>query len=63
MESYGHAGALTMDGLRGYESVESPNPRFRLICGDMFISSGKVGTNLVYSMKLQFKSHSDKNSF
>lgn len=60
---YGPAGALTMDGLRAYGSAESPNPRFGLICGDRFISSFKVGANLVFSMKLQFQSHSEKNSF
>ncbi len=60
---FGPAGALTADGLRAYGSVDRPNPRFRLICGDMFISSFKVGAQLVLSMKLQFSSHTEKESF
>ncbi len=57
---YGPAGALTMDGMRAYGPVENPNPRFGLICGDKFISSFKVGANLLFSMKLQFQSSSEK---
>jgi hypothetical protein len=49
---YGPAGALTLDGMRAYGSVDNPNPRFGLICGDKFVSSFKVGANLVFSMKL-----------
>lgn len=64
MESgYGPAGALTMDGLRVYGSVDAPNPRFGLICGNKFISSFKVGANLVFSLKLQFQSHYEKEAF
>ncbi len=54
---FGPAGALTADGLRAYGPVDKPNPRFGLICGDMFISSFKVGAQLILSMKLQFNSH------
>jgi hypothetical protein len=60
---YGPAGALTPDGMRAYGSVEKPNPKFGLICGDMFISSFKVGAQLVFSLKLQFNSHTQKESF
>jgi hypothetical protein len=60
---YGPAGALTLDGLRAYGPVENPNPRFGLICGDKFISSFKVGAHLLFTMKLQFQSHSEKEAF
>lgn len=60
---YGPAGALTEDGLRVYGPVDNPNPRFGLICGDRFISSFKVGANLIFSLKLHFQSHSDKSQF
>lgn len=60
---YGPAGALTMDGLRAYGSVDNPNPRFGLICGDKYISSFKVGANIIFSMKLKFMSHSEKEDF
>lgn len=60
---YGPAGVLTMDGMRAYGPVDNPNPRFGLICGDKFIGSFKVGANLLFSMKLQFQSYSDKSAF
>ena len=60
---YGPAGALTEDGLRAYGSVDNPNPRFGLLCGDKYISSFKVGANLIYSYKLHFLSHSEKKEF
>jgi hypothetical protein len=57
---YGHAGALTPDGARAYGSIFKPNPRFGLICGDMYISELKVGAQLIFSIKLQFGSHMEK---
>jgi hypothetical protein len=60
---FGPAGALTQDGLRAYGPVDNPNPRFGLICGDLFVSSYKVGAQLLLTIKLQFNSHTEKESF
>jgi hypothetical protein len=60
---YGPAGALTLDGMRAYGPIDNPNPRFGLICGDKYIVSFKVGANLIFSMKLLFQSHTEKNVF
>lgn len=60
---YGPAGALTLDGLRAYGSIDNPNPRFGLICGERFISSYKVGATLLFSIKLHFHTHTEKDTF
>lgn len=60
---YGPAGALTQDGLKVYGSIDSPNPRFGLICGDRFISSYKLGASLIFSIKLHFHSHFERDTF
>lgn len=58
MESgYGPAGALTPDGLKVYGSVNKPNPRFGVLCGDKFVSSFKIGASLVLSLSLKFISN------
>jgi hypothetical protein len=57
---YGVAGALTADGMRVYGSPDKPNPKFGVICGDMFVNSFKVGAQLIISVKLQFSSHEKK---
>jgi hypothetical protein len=60
---YGPAGALTLDGLRAYGLIDNPNPRFGLICGDKFVSSYKVGATLIFSIKLHFHTHYEKDTF
>ena len=60
---YGAAAVLTAEGLRQYGSDANPNPNFGLNCGDKFVSSFKTGANLIFSIKLHFQSHTEKEQF
>lgn len=58
---YGEASVLTETGKSVYQN--GSNPDFGIICGDQIINEYKVGSMLIMSLNLEFKSLSDKKIF